>query len=68
MAEIVNLNRLRKQRASAEHDTSAAANRTKHGRTGAQKAADAREAERRRALLDGARLADRASGADEPRD
>lgn len=56
MAEIINLNRARKARARAEAATGAAANRAKHGRTGAAKAADARDAARRAALLDGARI------------
>jgi hypothetical protein len=55
MAEIVNLNRARKARAKAEAERQAAANRAKHGRTGAEKANDRREEARRRALLDGAK-------------
>ncbi|WP_372623460.1 DUF4169 family protein [Falsiroseomonas sp.] len=55
MAEIVNLNRLKKARAKAEAAAQAAANRAKHGRDKAQKAND-RAAEARRAqLLDGAK-------------
>lgn len=56
MAEIVNLNRVKKAKARAEAEKTAAANRTKHGRTKAERAKDAAEEERRRALLDGARL------------
>ena len=56
MAEIVNLNKARKARAKAERQAEAAANRVKHGRTGAEKAADRTAEARRRALLDGARL------------
>lgn len=57
MTEVVNLNRVRKARARAAAATEAASNRVKHGRSGARKAADRAEEERRRALLDGARLA-----------
>ena len=56
MAEIINLNRARKARARADATATATANRAKHGRSGAAKAADARDAARRAALLDGARL------------
>ena len=55
MGEIVNLNRVKKARAKADQATQAAANRAKHGRTGAEKANDRREEARRQALLDGAR-------------
>ena len=55
MGEIVNLNRARKQQASAEAATEAAANRAKHGRTAAEKANDRRAEARRQALLDGAK-------------
>ena len=41
MPDVVNLNRVRKARAQAEAKATAAANRVKHGRTGAQKAAEA---------------------------
>ena len=55
MGEIVNLNRVRKEKAKAEGKATAAANRTAHGRTKGQR--DTAEAERDRAarLLDGAR-------------
>lgn len=56
MAEIVNLNRVKKAKARAEAEKTAAANRAKHGRTKAERAKDAAEEERRRALLDGAKL------------
>ena len=59
MGEIVNLNRVRKARATAVAKTEAAANRAKHGRTGAEKLSDRAEAARRKALLDGARREDR---------
>ena len=55
MGEIVNLRRVKKQRERAAQAAEAAENRVRHGRTGAQKANDRREAERRQALLDGAR-------------
>ena len=55
MGEVVNLNRTRKARARAEAERQAAANRAKHGRTGAEKANDRRAEARRQALLDGAR-------------
>ncbi|MFT8247029.1 DUF4169 family protein [Roseomonas sp. BN140053] len=67
MAEIVNLNRFRRNKAKAEKSVQAAANRVSHGRTGAEKAADRQAAERRAALLDGARRDDvDAPGGDEP--
>jgi len=53
MAEPVNLNRVRKQKAKAEAALEAAANRAKHGRTKAQKDNDRRAEERRQTLLDG---------------
>lgn len=58
MAEIVNLNRLRKARAKEEAEAQAAANRAKHGRTKAEKANDARAEARRKTLLDGAKRED----------
>ncbi|MCW3477575.1 DUF4169 family protein [Limobrevibacterium gyesilva] len=56
MAEIVNLRQARKRQARAEADAAARENRVRHGRTGAQKVVDRGAEERRRALLDGARL------------
>lgn len=58
MSDVVNLNRVRKARARAEEAATAAANRVKHGRTGAEKANDRRAEARRAALLDGARRDD----------
>ncbi len=55
MAEIVNLNRARKQQARATAAAEAAANRTKHGRTAAETANDRRAEARRQALLEGAK-------------
>jgi hypothetical protein len=62
MGAIVNLNRHRKRRACAAAELRAAANRMKHGRTGAAKATDRQAVERRRAALDGVKL-DRTDGA-----
>jgi hypothetical protein len=50
MAEIVNLNRMRKAKARAEDESRAQANRIKYGRTKAEKEND-RRAEERSALL-----------------
>lgn len=60
MGEIVNLRRVKRQRARAEAAAEAAENRARHGRTGAQKAAERDSAARARASLDAKRL-DRAS-------
>ena len=46
MAEIVNLNKARKQRARVEAAARAAENRVKHGRTGGERARDAADAAR----------------------
>jgi hypothetical protein len=53
MAEPINLNKIRKERARAEKKAQAAENRAKHGRTPLQKALDAVEAELRARTLDG---------------
>jgi hypothetical protein len=58
MAEIVNLNRVKKARAKAEAESQAAANRAKHGRSKAQKQADRAAEEQLRRLLDGAKRDD----------
>ncbi|PVX28084.1 DUF4169 family protein [Sphingomonas pokkalii] len=55
MAEIINLNKARKARAKAIARTEADANRTRHGRTKAEKARDAAEAERKARALDQAK-------------
>ncbi len=55
MAEIVNLNRVKKAKAKRQAATQAATNREKHGRTKAEKARDAAGEVQRNALLDGAR-------------
>ena len=56
MAEIVNLNRARKARDREAEQARAAANRAAHGRTKAERKADAEARAKRDALLDGARL------------
>lgn len=56
MGEIVNLNRFRKQAARRQAAAEAAANRTRFGRTGAQKARDADDTDRSRRGLDGKKL------------
>ena len=55
MAEIINLRRARKARDRAASATQADANRAQHGRTGAEKQAQAAASERERRLLDGAK-------------
>ena len=55
MAEVVNLNKARKARARAAKAATATTNRALHGRTKAQKQADAAEKARREAVLDGAK-------------
>jgi Domain of unknown function (DUF4169) len=55
MGEVVNLNRVKKARANADAAATAAVNRAKHGRGGAERANDRRAEARRQALLDGAR-------------
>ena len=52
MAEPINLNQVRKDRAKADKTAKAAANRARFGRTPLQKALDAAEAERRARTLD----------------
>ena len=53
MAEIINLNRARKQRARAADKAMASANRATHGLTGAQRKAARLERERGQKALDG---------------
>jgi hypothetical protein len=55
MAEILNLNKARKARAKATAKAEAETNRARFGRTKAEKARDAAEAERRLRTLDQAR-------------
>jgi hypothetical protein len=56
MAEIVNLNKLRKDKARAEDESRAQANRIKYGRTKAEKENDRRAAERSALLHQGKKL------------
>ncbi|MFT4148986.1 MAG: DUF4169 family protein [Paracoccaceae bacterium] len=56
MAQVVNLNRFRKDKARSEARAEADANAVKHGRTKAQKAREAADAARAKAELDGKRL------------
>jgi hypothetical protein len=58
MAEIVNLNRVRKAKARDAARQQAAANRAKHGRTAAERAREQEARARREAVLDGQRLDD----------
>jgi len=56
MADVVNLNKMRKAKARAEDDSRAQANRIKYGRTKAQKDNDRRAEERSVQLHQGKRL------------
>lgn len=56
MAEIVNLKRVRKDKARRERDAEADANRRRFGRTRAEKASDAETSARSERSLDGKRL------------
>ncbi|MDQ7246105.1 DUF4169 family protein [Dongia sedimenti] len=56
MAEIVNLNKLRKAKSRAEDESRAQANRIKYGRTKAEKENDRRAAERSAQLHQGKKL------------
>lgn len=58
MAEIINLNRMRKARAKTEAGKQAEANRAKFGRTKAERDRDTAEQACRDALLDGAKRED----------
>lgn len=58
MGEVVNLNKVRKDRAKAEAKSSAKANRADHGRPKADRAAAEKERERANRLLDGSKLED----------
>ncbi|SFR79873.1 DUF4169 family protein [Sphingomonas jatrophae] len=55
MAEIINLRTARKAKQRIEAKTVAAENRAKHGRTKAEKAAEAQARDRTEQLLDGAK-------------
>lgn len=56
MAEIINLNRVRKDREAAQKKARAAVNRGKHGRTKAETSLSDAEAARRREQLDAHRI------------
>lgn len=58
MGEVVNLNRVRKDRARAEGRTAAAANRATHGRSKAERTRADKERARADKLLDGSKLED----------
>ena len=58
MGEVVNLNRVRKDRAKAEARATAGANRAAHGRTKAERTRAETERERAARLLDGSKLED----------
>jgi hypothetical protein len=58
MAEIVNLNRVRKAKARDAAEAQAAENRAKHGQTKAERARLAAEKAKRRAVTDGAKKED----------
>ena len=58
MAEIVNLNRVRKAKARDAAETKAAENRAKYGQTKAARARLAAEKAKLRALIDGAKRED----------
>ncbi|CAK0748438.1 Amidase [uncultured Gammaproteobacteria bacterium] len=56
MAEVINLNRVRKQREKQQREVSAAANRAKFGRPGAEKRLERAKQDRSDRDLDGKRL------------
>ncbi|NJC41908.1 hypothetical protein GGQ87_002203 [Brevundimonas alba] len=58
MGEVVNLNRVRKDRAKAEKKSTAAANRAAHGVPKAVRTKTEKERDRADQLLDGAKLED----------
>ncbi len=58
MSEIVNLRQARKRAARVADEKAAAANRAKFGQTKAERATAKAEAEKWRALLDGAKRED----------
>jgi len=58
MAEILNLNQARKAKAKTDARTKAVENRTKFGRTKADKALDAARADKLKRDLDGAKRED----------
>jgi len=58
LSEVVNLNKARKVRARAEAKATAAQNRARFGRTGADKTLEAARREKAEKTLDGAKLED----------
>lgn len=56
MGEVVNLNRVRKDRAKAEARATASVNRVAHGQTKAERTRAETERERAARLLDGSKL------------
>jgi len=58
MGEVVNLRQARKAKARRDKEAQAATNRALHGRTKAERAADAAERSRAEQLLDGAKRDD----------
>ena len=58
MGDVVNLNKVRKGQAKADAKRVAAANRVKHGRTGAEKAADRLAQDRLKQAVDQAKRDD----------
>ncbi|MEO1660852.1 MAG: DUF4169 family protein [Pseudomonadota bacterium] len=58
MAEPINLNKFRKQKARADKDQQAQENRIKFGRTKAAKSRDKAEADKASKTIDGARRDD----------
>ncbi len=55
MSEIVNLRQARKRAARTAHESDAAANRARYGRTKAERTKEAAEQDRARRELDGAK-------------
>jgi hypothetical protein len=64
MGELINLRQVRKRRDRAAREAEAAANRTRFGRTKADKRAETDAADRARRDLDGKRLDDNADDPD----
>lgn len=58
MGEVVNLNKVRKDRAKAEAKAAAKTNRAAHGQSKAERTAAERERARIQRLLDGSKLED----------
>ena len=58
MGEVVNLNKVRKDRAKAEAKRTAKANRASHGQSKSERTAAEKERDRADRLLDGSKLED----------